>query len=134
MPRALHTSFAAAFVALAMGCDAKTPKKTEPVKQGSTLAQTTDRPMLLVFSRDYCTPCQVMKPWIAELAEEVDTIDVVTLNVDRKKYEHLGGFFKISAVPTLLYLEADGHIARRTNGLAKKSQMRSVLQELRWAR
>jgi thiol-disulfide isomerase/thioredoxin len=95
---------------------------------------SANRPMLLVFSRDYCTPCQVMKPWVAEVAAEVPSVDVVTLNVDRKPHQNLGGFFKISAVPTLVYLEADGRVARRSDGLAKKAQMIKALQELGWAR
>ncbi len=124
-----------------LGCDdtSSTSLESKP-QQGSTspAKQTpvdgSSRPMLLVFSRDYCAPCQVMKPWVEELSAETRGVDVVTVNVDRKAHEHIGAFFKISAVPTLIYLQGDGVIARRTDGLAKKAQMIAVLQELGWQR
>lgn len=138
MSRIPHAHRCAALFAIAAlgtgGCDDKTPKAPalEAEITGRAPFDTSARPLLLVFSRDYCIPCQVMKPWVAELATEAPSVDVVTLNVDRKKYEHLGNFFKISAVPTLVYLEADGRVARHTEGLAKKAQMLKALEELAW--
>jgi len=121
----------------ALGCDETTPKSSAPTTKERApeppLANPTGRPMLLVFSRDYCTPCQVMKPWVSELAAAAPGVDVVTVNVDRQAHEHIGGFFKISAVPTLVYLQGNGDVARRTEGLAKKGQMLTVLRELGWA-
>ena len=52
--------------------------------------EAVPRPIIIVFTRDYCTPCQVMKPWIGELALQHTTVDVVSINVDRKANEHLG--------------------------------------------
>lgn len=123
-----------AFALGGLGCDDTTAPKVGPAT-APALANTASRPMLLVFSRDYCTPCQVMKPWVEELrAETRGVVDVVTVNVDRKAHEHIGAFFKISAVPTLIYLQSNGEVARRTDGLAKKTQMMAVMEELGWQR
>jgi thiol:disulfide interchange protein len=101
-----------------------------PPRAGETAA----RPMMVEFSRDYCTPCQVMKPWVAEIAIENSAVDVLSVNVDRKKYEHIGSFFHVTAVPSLIFVGADGQIIRRSEGLAKKEQMSNALRELGWAR
>lgn len=88
--------------------------------------------MMIVFSRDYCTPCRVMKPWVAEMARKYPAIDVVSVNVDRPKYEHLGRFFHIKAAPTLVFTDADGRVSARREGLATKKQMTGTLRRLGW--
>ncbi len=123
-------------------CDAETPSAPTPAVESvpgaetaetaETRAGTSERPLMLVFSRDYCTPCQIMKPWVAEIATENPSVDVVTVNVDRKEFEHIGSFFKVSAVPSLVFAGANGHVVRRSNGLAKKEQIERALQELGW--
>lgn len=112
-----------------------TDAETEPVPDKQLIAGTSaSRPMMVEFSRDYCTPCQVMKPWVAEIADENPSVDVLTVNVDRKKYEHIGSFFKVTAVPSLLFVGPDGQVVRRSDGLANKEQMTKALRELGWAR
>jgi thiol-disulfide isomerase/thioredoxin len=88
--------------------------------------------MMIVFSRDYCTPCRVMKPWVTEVAEEHTAIDVVSVNIDRRKYEHFGRFFQVSAVPTLVFADADGRVSARREGLATEQQMTATLRRLGW--
>ena len=121
------------------GCSSRSSAPTEEVAPADEVtpnnpAESAMRPMMVEFSRDYCTPCQVMKPWVAEIANENPGVDVLTLNVDRKKYEHIGSFFKVTAVPSLLFIAADGQVLRRSEGLANKKQMTKALEELGWAR
>lgn len=111
---------------VAVACEDKAPAPPP------LAAEAPQRPLMVVFSRDYCTPCQVMKPWVDEIARENPHIDVATVNVDRSKYERIGNYFKVSAVPSLLYASANGQVVRRTEGLAKKQQMAKALKELGW--
>ena len=87
---------------------------------------------MIVFSRDYCTPCRVMKPWVAEVAREHPSVDVAHVNVDRQKHAHLGQFFQVQAVPMLVFAEADGRVSARHDGLATKEQMTGTLRRLGW--
>ncbi len=105
---------------------------SEPPATADLSPMAGSAPILLVFSRDYCTPCQVMKPWLEELATELSRVDIVTVNVDRQKLEAIGSYFQVSAVPSLVYIEADGRIAKRTEGLARKPEMLSTMRELGW--
>jgi thiol-disulfide isomerase/thioredoxin len=141
-----HNTTLLAFVVLAIAapaCKGDEPSNAPGADESVTSVEPTveekrpesaDRPVMIVFSRDYCPPCQIMKPWVTEIAAENPNVDVVTLNVDRKKYEHFGSFFKVTAVPSLVFLEKDGRVVRRSGGLAKKEQMTQTLQELGWAR
>jgi thiol-disulfide isomerase/thioredoxin len=139
-----HDSVVSALVAgvalVVLACTADAPTTSAPADEPGAMPtaraektlETTERPMMVVFSRDYCTPCQVMKPWVAEIASENPSVDVVTVNVDRQEFEHFGSFFKVSAVPSLIFAEANGHVVRRSDGLAKKEQMARALRELGW--
>jgi thiol-disulfide isomerase/thioredoxin len=139
----LHRRSACVLVATAaiavLGCDAKTPSSSAPTDEAESTsgiekaAELGPRPMMIEFSRDYCTPCQVMKPWVTAIADENPNVDVLTLNVDRKRYEHIGSFFQVTAAPSLIFVRGDGHVVRRREGLRKKEQMTRALQELGWA-
>ena len=144
----LNLALVALLTATLVSCDPERPTATsatvaEPaqppeVSQASQASQTSQtlmtaaQPMLIVFSRDYCTPCRVMKPWVEEIARENTRIDVVSVNIDRRQYEHLGRFFQVSAVPTLVYADADGRVSARREGLATKKQMIETLRRLGW--
>lgn len=140
MPQRRSASALVASAAIAvLACDAKAPSTSAPadeIKFTSGIEKVVDtdhRPMMIEFSRDYCTPCQVMKPWVTAIAEENPGVDVLTLNVDRKRNEHIGSFFQVTAVPSLVFVGGDGKVVRRDEGLRKKQQMTKALEELGWA-
>ena len=143
MPAMRHRRCASALVATAafavLACDAKTPTSSAPTEKAETTsgsekaAELAHRPMMIEFSRDYCTPCQVMKPWVTAIAAENPSVDVLTLNVDRKRYEHIGSFFQVTAVPSLIFVGGDGQVVHRREGLRTKEQMTKALKEIGWA-
>jgi len=88
------------------------------------------RPMLMDFTRDHCLPCQIMAPWIAQLRLELNgTVDVVEINIDRSQNRELGQFFKISSIPTQVYVDRNGREVFRNVGLATRPQMERSLRE-----
>ena len=89
--------------------------------------------MMIDFTRDYCLPCQVMAPWVAELRTTYDgQVDVVEVNIDRGTNERLGRFFAIKSVPTQIFVDATGHVEARHEGLASKEEMAQTLTKLGW--
>lgn len=104
-----------------------------PSVETATETATQARPMMVVFSRDYCAPCRIMEPWVQELAREHPSVDIVEVNVDREAQQHLGRFFQITAVPALVFLAPGGHVERRRNGVARKEEMVALLRSLGWA-
>ena len=89
--------------------------------------------MMIEFTRDYCLPCQVMAPWVAELQREhAADLDVVEVNIDREKNERFALFFAIQSVPTQVFVDASGNISSRHEGVASKEEMKRSLRRLGW--
>lgn len=99
---------------------------------GDARPETAARPMMIVFSRDYCAACRVMDPWVDALAQEVLPVDVVHVNVDRMVHAHLGRFFQVMAVPAIAFVDAGGAILERREGLTTKPQMLATMRRLGW--
>ncbi|MFW5739460.1 MAG: thioredoxin family protein [Myxococcota bacterium] len=93
------------------------------------------RPMLVEITRDFCLPCQVMAPAVAELRQQYQNeIDVVVVNVDRAQNHELGRFFQARTVPALVFVAPSGEIVARRQGVTAKKEMEATLRRLGWIR
>ena len=124
-------------LAFTASCDDERPSAPAEPNVASTPAPqpagSSPRPMLIDFTRDYCLPCQVMAPWVAQLRTDYrGTVDVVEVNIDRGDNERLGHFFTIKSVPTQVFVDASGHVEARHEGLASKEEMTATLSRLGW--
>ena len=59
-----------------------------------------DKLTLVDFSASWCMPCQMFKPIVEELAENM--IDINVYNVDIDECEEIAMEYRIFSVPTLL--------------------------------
>jgi len=110
------------------------PSATEQ-QPGSQASRATARPMMIGFTRDYCLPCQVMKPWIAQLRREhVQWLDVVVINVDRTKNQRFAPLLGTRSVPTQLFIAPSGRIETRHEGVATLEEMKATFRRLGWTR
>jgi thioredoxin 1 len=108
------------------------PTAAEPVH---LTPPSTSRPMMIEFTRDFCLPCQILAPSIAELRQtHAAEIDVVEVNLDREKHERHALFFRIEAVPTLVFVDPSGRILARHDGIATKEEMERTFASLGWIR
>ena len=120
---------------LTASCAEQSQPETEPPtavesEAPAPFGSSSDRSMMIVFTSDYCPPCQVMKPWVDEVAREHPAIDVARVNIDRSKHEQLATFLQIDKVPTLVLTSADGDVRARRESLMTKVQLVQMLQEL----
>ena len=91
--------------------------------------------MMIGFTRDYCLPCQVMKPWIAELRREhARAVDVVIVNIDRKKNQPFRSLAGSGTVPTQVFVGPTGRVEERQPGLLTREQMTATFRKLGWIR
>ena len=94
--------------------------------QQEVLNSTT--PVLVDFAADWCPPCRVLEPTIAELAEEYDgRVKVGRVDVDANTL--YAGQFGISSIPTII-LFRNGRIENTFVGLTSKEEFVQALDGL----
>lgn len=79
-------------------------------------------PVLVEFSADWCPPCRMMEPVLAELARFYSgRLDVVRLDVDRD--QDVSMRYSVMSMPTLM-LFAGGRPVDRMVGFSNASRVR----------
>ena len=87
----------------------------------------SDLPVLVDFWADYCMPCKMMAPMVAELADEhVGTMRVGKLDTGTQRQVAIK--YGIQAIPTLLLFK-DGEMVGKFVGLQTKSDLKSAIDE-----
>lgn len=80
--------------------------------------------VLLDFYADWCGPCKMIAPIIAEIADERTDVSVGKINVDEAS--DLAREYKIYSIPTLVVLK-DGKEVRRATGARPKADILALL-------
>jgi thioredoxin 1 len=99
------------------------PATTDATFAADVLA--ADRPVLVEFTADWCPPCKMIAPVLAQIAaDEADRLKIVSLDVDQnpditRRYAVLG-------MPTLA-LFVDGEVVSQTVGAKPRA---AILREL----
>ena len=84
----------------------------------------SDKTVLLDFYADWCGPCQMVAPVLAEIAEEREDIDVGKINVDEEM--QLALKFGVESIPMLAVIK-DGKLVNKSVGFKPKEQILELL-------
>lgn len=77
------------------------------------------------FWAEWCAPCRMLTPIVAELAEEnSETIQVGKLNVDENP--KTATKFGIRGIPTLLFFK-DGQVKEQLVGVRSKGEIQALI-------
>ncbi|MBR6676294.1 MAG: thioredoxin [Clostridia bacterium] len=79
-------------------------------------------PVLVDFYADWCGPCRLLSPILAEIAEE-GKIKVCKVNVDREPA--LAAAFEVSSIPLVIAFK-DGNVVGTSLGLTTKEKLVSL--------
>ncbi|MBO8184429.1 thioredoxin [Streptomyces sp. DW4-2] len=81
----------------------------------------SDIPVLVDFTADWCPPCRMVAPVLAQIAEErPDTLKVVSLDVDRNPETQAA--YGVLSMPTLVLFRG-GEPARSVVGAQPKRRL-----------
>ncbi len=82
--------------------------------------------VLVDFYADWCGPCKMLAPTVAEIAGETNA---AVLKVDIDAHQNLASEYQVQGVPTL-YLFKDGDVAERMVGVQDKAALTEKIESV----
>ena len=84
-----------------------------------------NKPVLIDFYADWCSPCKIMSPILKDLKSELgDEINIVKIDVDKNL--SVATKFQIMGVPTLILFQS-GKLLWRQSGVLQKSELINII-------
>lgn len=92
-------------------------------------ALESDIPVLVDFYADWCGPCKMVAPIVAELADEYQGVyKIGKLNVDQESAT--AEKYRVMTIPTLLFIK-NGNVVDTVVGAVPKKTLQDKLEALK---
>jgi thioredoxin 1 len=104
------------------------PAVTAATFDSDVLAASSDRTVVVDFSAEWCGPCRMLAPVLANIAAQPD-VGAKFVAVDADTETDLVSRFGIRALPTLLFFR-DGKVADQLVGLNSAQTIRARISSV----
>ena len=103
------------------------PSVTDNSFEAEVIQASQAQPVLVDFWAEWCRPCHMLAPTVAEIARDyAGRLKVVKLNVDENM--NAAGRFNIRGIPTLLIFKG-GQVADQIVGAVPKEQISKIVDQ-----
>lgn len=86
-----------------------------------------ERPTFVDFSAEWCGPCKMMAPILAELKEVVgDKAKIIKIDIDRNP--KAAAAYQVQSVPTLMLFKK-GNVVWRQSGVMTTQALKNVIDQ-----
>ena len=94
--------------------------------QSEVIDASKNQPVLVDFWAEWCRPCHMLAPTVAEIANDfTGKLKVVKLNVDENV--NSPGRYNVRGIPTLLIFKG-GEVADQLVGAVSKEHIQKILE------
>ncbi|NMD01415.1 MAG: thioredoxin [Bacteroidales bacterium] len=84
-----------------------------------------DKPCLIDFYADWCSPCKMVAPILEELAKEYEgKLDIY--KIDTEAEQELAAVFGIRSIPSLLFVPKEGQPQMAMGALPKETFIKAI--------
>jgi thioredoxin 1 len=98
---------------------------TDTSFEAEVIQASNTQPVMVDFWADWCRPCHMLAPTVAEIAQDyAGKLKVVKLNVDENV--NSAGRYNIRGIPTLLIFKG-GQVADQIVGAVPKEQISKIV-------
>lgn len=87
-----------------------------------------DKPAILKFTANWCSPCKTIQPILDELSKEYEG-KVDFYKIDTEDEQELSIMFGIKSIPSMLFIPKEGQPQMAT-GMMPKDKLKEVIEDI----